>query len=83
MEKFKGIRFHHKDKLYPNGSIDDIWTNSSTKNYCLIIKSTTKQNSYHTMKFGVVIGDNYLLFLSLKKSLEMSKTGIIVFINPQ
>ena len=28
---FKGIRYHHKDKFLLNGSIDDVWTNNTTK----------------------------------------------------
>ena len=83
---FKGIRFHHKDTNFIlSGSIDDIWTNSSTKkNYCLIIKSTTKQNklSYDEIWSGYWRQLSFYSYLLEKNALEMSKTGIIVFINP-
>ena len=82
---FKGIRYHHKQTNFLlNGSIDDVWTNNTTKkNYCLIIKSTTKQNrlSYEQIWSGYWRQLSFYSYLLEKNSVEMSKTGIIVFIN--
>ena len=82
---FKGIRYHHKKTNFLlNGSIDDVWTNNTTKkNYCLIIKSTTKQNklSYEQICRGYWRQLSFYSYLLEKNSVEMSKTGIIVFIN--
>ena len=67
-----------------NGSIDDIWINNITKkNHCLIIKSTTKskQISYDEIWSGYWRQLSFYSYLLEKNSIEMSKTGMIVFIN--
>ena len=82
---FKGIRyFHKKTNFILTGSIDDIWINKSTKkNYCLIIKSTTKQHqlSYEEIWGGYWRQLAFYSYLLEKNLVKTSKTGIIVFIN--
>ena len=72
-----------KRQILLNGSIDDIWINNITKkNHCLIIKVQQNQNKYLMMKSGGVLETTVFLFISSEKnSIEMSKTGMIVFIN--
>ena len=82
---FKGVKYHHKETNFLlNGSIDDIWINSITKkNHCLIIKSTTKKKnlSYEDIWSGYWRQLSFYSYLLEKNLIEMSKTGIIVFIN--
>ena len=82
---FKGIKYHHKETNFLlNGSIDDIWINNITKkNHCLIIKSTTKSKplSYDEIWSGYWRQLSFYSYLLGKNSIEMSRTGMIVFIN--
>jgi len=82
---FKGITYHHKGSNFLlNGTIDDIWVNNTTKkNYSLIIKSSSKQNqlSYEEIWSGYWRQLSFYSYLLEKNHLEMSKTGVIVFIN--
>ena len=82
---FVGIRYHHKETNFLlTGTIDDIWINNSTnKNYCLIIKSNSKkkQLSYEEIWPGYWRQLSFYSFLLEKNMIEMSKTGIILFIN--
>jgi len=81
---FKGVKYiHKKTNFLLNGSIDDIWINKNTKkNFCLIIKSTSKkeQLSYEQIWSGYWRQLSFYTYLLEKNSVEMSNTGIIVFI---
>jgi len=82
---FIGIKYHHKETNFLlTGTIDDIWINNATnKNYCLIIKSNSKkkQLSYEEIWPGYWRQLSFYSFLLEKNMIEMSKTGIILFIN--
>ena len=81
---FKGVKYiHKKTNFLLNGTIDDIWINKNTKkNFCLIIKSTSKkeQLSYEQIWSGYWRQLSFYTYLLEKNSIEMSKTGILVFI---
>lgn len=81
---FKGVKYaHKKTNFLLSGTIDDIWINKNTKkNLCLIIKSTSKkeQLSYEQIWSGYWRQLSFYTYLLEKNSIEMSKTGILVFI---
>ena len=76
---FKGVKYtHKKTNFLLNGTIDDVWINKTTKkNYCLIIKSTSKkeQLSYEQIWSGYWRQLSFYTYLLEKNSIEMSKTG--------
>ena len=82
---FKGTGFHHKDtNFYIYGIIDDIWlSESSKKNYSIIIKSTSKKDqlNFENIWPGYWRQLSLYSFILSKNSLSMSKTGILIYIN--
>ena len=82
---FKGASFlDDSTNLLIFGIIDDIWLDRSTnKNHCVIIKSNSKKNqmSYENIWPGYWRQLSLYSYLLSKNLLQMSSTGILVFIN--
>ena len=82
---FKGASFlDDSTNLLIFGIIDDIWLDRSTnKNHCVIIKSNSKKKemSYENIWSGYWRQLSLYSYLLSKNLLQMSSTGILVFIN--
>ena len=82
---FKGASFlDNSTNLLIFGIIDDIWLDRSTnKNHSIIIKSNSKKNqmSYENIWPGYWRQLSLYSYLLSKNLLQMSSTGILVFIN--
>ncbi len=82
---FKGARFlHNTTNLVLSGIIDDIWTNPLTQlNHAIIIKSTSKSEKINidNIWHGYWRQLSLYSFLLNKNTLQMSKTGIFLYIN--
>ena len=82
---FKGVTYlHNESNILLYGIIDDIWLDNETQKYnSIVIKSTSKKNkiNYDEIWSGYWKQLSFYTFLLNKNSLDMSKTGALVFIN--
>ncbi len=82
---FKGVSYlHQESNIIFYGVIDDIWLDKDTKKYHnIIIKTTSKKNkiNYEEIWPGYWKQLSFYSYLLRKNSLDMSKTGALIFIN--
>ena len=82
---FKGISFFHENtNILLYGIIDDVLLDKNKmKNHSLIIKSTSKKNkiNYEDIWQGYWKQLSYYSFLLERNNIEMSKMGVLIYIN--